>query len=100
MTHSAELIGKQNGKLIVHPHPMQGFVRAQSMCAEHTMRGMLLMLPALLLHTHRPIRYWTCHAKLPDVCYAATTGGVDRTTDKGDNDTEAGCISGCAKYTD
>lgn len=31
----------------------------------------------------RPIRYWACSSKDPLLCYAATTGGLDRTTDKG-----------------
>jgi len=31
----------------------------------------------------RPIRYWACSSQQAELCYAATIGGLDRTTDKG-----------------
>lgn len=33
--------------------------------------------------TCRPVRYWACSSKQAELCYAATTGGLDRTADKG-----------------
>lgn len=31
----------------------------------------------------RPVRYWACSSAQPELCYAATTAGLDRTADKG-----------------
>jgi hypothetical protein len=31
----------------------------------------------------RPIKYWACASNNASLCYAATTGGLDRTIDKG-----------------
>lgn len=40
-------------------------------------------MPAVSVLPCRPVRYWTCSSKVAEVCYAATTGGLDRTADKG-----------------
>jgi hypothetical protein len=34
-------------------------------------------------YAHRPIKYWACSSNNASLCYAATTAGLDRTTDKG-----------------
>ena len=31
----------------------------------------------------RPIKYWACSSKIANLCFAATTGGIDKTSDKG-----------------